>query len=75
MAPSTATDIGLERHHQRLELSLEKLRKALLHWQIFSAEYEAFREGLQALPTGASREDMVSCGVRFPAPPGLSADR
>lgn len=75
MAPSTAPDIGLERHRQRLELSLEKLRKALHHWQIFSAEYEGFREELQALPAGASREDMVSCIVGFPAPTGLSVDR
>lgn len=60
MAPPTAADIGLERHRQRLELSLEKLRKALQHWQIFSAEYEAFREALQALPARATREDMVS---------------
>lgn len=63
MAPPTAPDIGLERHRQRLELSLEKLRKALRHWQISSAEYEAFREELQALAPGASREDMVSCAA------------
>lgn len=75
MAPPTAPDIGLERHRLRLELSLEKLRKALRHWQIFSAEYEAFREELQALPAGASREDMVSHAAGLPALPGLPADR
>lgn len=60
MASPVTTDPTLERHRQRLEQSLEKLRKALRHWQIFSAEYEAFREELQALPADASREDMVS---------------
>jgi len=50
---------SLELHRQRLEASLEKLRKALRHWQISSAEYEALREELQTLPGNATREDMV----------------
>ena len=50
---------SLERHRQRLEQSIDKLKKALRHWQISSAEYEALREELQTLPPDASREDMV----------------
>jgi unconventional prefoldin RPB5 interactor 1 len=57
---SASIEQSLERHRQRLEESLEKLKKALRHWQISSAEYEALREELQALPEDASREDMVS---------------
>lgn len=53
-------DPTIERHRQRLDESLAKLRKALRHWQVLSAEYEGFREELQALPDGASREEMVS---------------
>lgn len=64
--PPAAADPTIERHRQRLEESLAKLRKALRHWQVLSAEYEAFREELQGLPDGASREEMVSSA---PSPP------
>ncbi|KAL7275837.1 hypothetical protein RUND412_001218 [Rhizina undulata] len=50
---------SLEKQRLRLEDSLTKLRKALKHWQISSAEYEGFREELQALPVDASRDAMV----------------
>ncbi|RPA97371.1 hypothetical protein L873DRAFT_1691182 [Choiromyces venosus 120613-1] len=56
---------SLELHRQRLEASLEKLRKALRHWQISSAEYEALREELQTLPSDAMREDMLKVGSGF----------
>ncbi|PWW73055.1 hypothetical protein C7212DRAFT_285436 [Tuber magnatum] len=56
---------SLELHRQRLEASLEKLRKALRHWQISSAEYEALREELQMLPGDATREDMLKVGSGF----------
>jgi unconventional prefoldin RPB5 interactor 1 len=50
----------LEQHRQRLEESLAKLNKALDNWRVYSYEYEAFREELQALPERATREQMVS---------------
>ncbi|KAI5851321.1 Prefoldin subunit-domain-containing protein [Morchella snyderi] len=58
-------DPAIERHRQRLDESLAKLRRALRHWQVLSAEYEAFREELQGLPDGASREDMLAVGLDF----------
>ncbi|KAH8153616.1 uncharacterized protein LAJ45_02429 [Morchella importuna] len=63
--PPAAADPTIERHRQRLEESLAKLRKALRHWQVLSAEYEAFREELQGLPDGASREEMLAVGLDF----------
>ncbi|PUU79873.1 Prefoldin subunit-domain-containing protein [Tuber borchii] len=54
---------SLELHRQRLEASLEKLRKALRHWQVSSAEYEALREELQTLPGNSTREDMMKLKV------------
>ncbi|KAG0125061.1 Prefoldin subunit-domain-containing protein [Tuber indicum] len=56
---------SLELHRQRLEASLEKLKKAIRHWQISSAEYEALREELQVLPSDATREDMLKVGSGF----------
>lgn len=52
-------ELGLEQQRIRLEESVSKLRKSLETWRTWSAEYEAFREELQALPEDASRDDMV----------------
>ena len=49
----------LDRHRVRLEASLNKLRKALNQWQVYSAEYEGFKEELQPLHAWASRKGMV----------------
>lgn len=61
MSKSTINNIEntLERHRVRLEASLEKLRKALVRWQTYSAEYEGLKEELLELPQDASKECMV----------------
>ncbi|KAA8894868.1 Prefoldin subunit-domain-containing protein [Sphaerosporella brunnea] len=53
---------ALEQHRRRLEESLANLNKALDNWRVYSFEYEAFREELQALPEGATREQMLEVG-------------
>jgi len=58
--PARTLPTAIEAHRLRLEESLAKLRKALDNWRIYSFEYEALREELQALPVGASHEAMVS---------------
>lgn len=49
---SGTTDIvsGLERHRLQLEENIEKLQKALQHWQTWDAEYEALKEEVDAVP-------------------------
>ncbi|TGZ84924.1 hypothetical protein EX30DRAFT_376570 [Ascodesmis nigricans] len=54
---------ALDQQRLRLEESISKLRKALTTWQNWSAEYEAFREELQALPEYVSRDDMLAAGL------------
>ena len=40
--------LDLERHRQRLEDNVEKLRKSLQHWQTWEADYEGLREEILA---------------------------
>jgi unconventional prefoldin RPB5 interactor 1 len=49
----------LEAHRIRLEETLGKLRVALDNWRVYSFEYEAFREELQALGENATQNEMV----------------
>jgi unconventional prefoldin RPB5 interactor 1 len=58
--PTRTLPTAIEAHRFRLEESFAKLCKALDSGRIYSFEYEAFREELQALPAGASPEAMVS---------------
>ncbi|KAI5838111.1 Prefoldin subunit-domain-containing protein [Morchella snyderi] len=43
---------------------LERLRKSLRHWQIYSNEYEALRRELSSLPLAATREDMLELALK-----------
>ncbi|KAF8242862.1 hypothetical protein K440DRAFT_590357 [Wilcoxina mikolae CBS 423.85] len=63
--PTRTLSTAIEAHRLRLEESLAKLRKALDNWRIYSFEYEAFREELQALPAGASHEAMLNAGLEL----------
>ncbi len=40
--------LDLEHHRQLLEENTEKLRKSLLHWQLWAAEYEGLKEEIIA---------------------------
>ncbi|KAI5808678.1 Prefoldin subunit-domain-containing protein [Peziza echinospora] len=55
----------LEQQRSRLEALGEKLQKALRLWQTYSAEYEGYKEELEELASGASREDMIEAGYNF----------
>ncbi|KAL6701789.1 Prefoldin subunit domain-containing protein [Trichoderma pleuroticola] len=41
--------LDLEKHRLRLEDNVDKLRKALQHWQTWDAEYEALKEEVEAV--------------------------
>lgn len=51
--------LDLERHRQLLEENIEKLRKALQHWQTWEAEYEGLKEDILAVEP-ADREQLVA---------------
>ncbi|KAF3918239.1 hypothetical protein ABW21_db0200380 [Orbilia brochopaga] len=54
-----------ERQRLQLEESVAKLRKALKHWQVHSAEYEGLKEELLALPKQAGRDEMLAIADDF----------
>ncbi|KAK6347252.1 hypothetical protein TWF696_007324 [Orbilia brochopaga] len=54
-----------ERQRLQLEESVAKVRKALRHWQIHSAEYEGLKEELLALPNKAGRNEMLAIADDF----------
>ncbi|KAF3909321.1 hypothetical protein ABW20_dc0109771 [Dactylellina cionopaga] len=54
-----------EKQRQQLEQSVAKLRIALKHWQVQSAEYEGLKEELLALPKTATRNDMLAIADDF----------
>ncbi|KAL2061350.1 hypothetical protein VTL71DRAFT_7623 [Oculimacula yallundae] len=54
--------LDLERHRQLLEENIEKLRKSLLHWQIWEAEYEGLKEEILAAKTTPTREELLAIG-------------
>ncbi|KAI5800790.1 Prefoldin subunit-domain-containing protein [Pyronema domesticum] len=55
----------LEAHRIRLEETLGKLRVALDNWRVYSFEYEAFREELQALGENATQNEMLTVGLEI----------
>lgn len=59
------TLVNLERHRQRLEESVAKLRKSLEHWQTWEFEYEGFREELLRFKGEPTPQEMVDIGVDF----------
>ncbi|KAK6527154.1 hypothetical protein TWF281_010347 [Arthrobotrys megalospora] len=54
-----------EKQRQQLEASVTKLRKALKHWQIHSAEYEGLKEELLLLPKTAGRDKILAIADDF----------
>ncbi|KAK6508560.1 hypothetical protein TWF506_010645 [Arthrobotrys conoides] len=54
-----------EKQRQQLEASVTKLRKALKHWQIQSAEYEGLKEELLSLPKTAGRDKILAIADDF----------
>lgn len=52
--------VGLERTRLRLEQEVPKLQKSLLHWQTWEAEYEGFKEEIQALGDNHTNAELVS---------------
>jgi len=57
--------LDLERHRQLLEENIEKLRKSLLHWQIWEAEYEGLKEEIASIGPEPSHEQLLSIGREF----------
>jgi unconventional prefoldin RPB5 interactor 1 len=57
--------LDLERHRQLLEANIEKLRKALYHWQVWEAEYEGLKEEICAHKPFPSQEQLVSIGKAY----------
>ncbi|KAK6349245.1 hypothetical protein TWF730_009996 [Orbilia blumenaviensis] len=54
-----------EKQRLQLETSIVKLRKALKHWQIHSAEYEGLKEELLSLPKTAGRDTILTIADDF----------
>lgn len=54
--------LDLERHRQLLEENIEKLRKSMLHWQIWEAEYEGLKEEILAAKSTPTREELLAIG-------------
>ncbi|KAH6720780.1 Prefoldin subunit-domain-containing protein [Leptodontidium sp. MPI-SDFR-AT-0119] len=54
--------LDLERHRQLLEENIEKLRKSLLHWQIWEAEYEGLKEEILAARSTPTRAELLAIG-------------
>ena len=50
----------LEGLRTRLEENVASMRKLLLHWQNWEAEYEGFREALSGIEEGTAEEGLVS---------------
>jgi unconventional prefoldin RPB5 interactor 1 len=57
--------LDLEKHRQLLEENIEKLRKSLLHWQIWEVEYEALKEEIESLGPQPSHERLLAIGREF----------
>ncbi|KAH0530438.1 hypothetical protein TsFJ059_005055 [Trichoderma semiorbis] len=50
--------LDLEKHRLRLEDNVNKLRKALQHWQTWDAEYEALKEEVEAVTAADEAEEL-----------------
>lgn len=51
--------VGLERTRLRLDQDVHKLQVSLLHWQTWEAEYEGFKEEIQALGDDHIKAELV----------------
>lgn len=52
--------LDLERHRQRLEENIVKLRKSMVHWQIWEAEYEGLKEEILDAKSTPTREMLLA---------------
>ncbi|KAK2623727.1 hypothetical protein QTJ16_006908 [Diplocarpon rosae] len=57
--------LDLERHRQLLEENIEKLRKSMLHWQIWEAEYEGLKEEILAAKPSPTREGLLALSREY----------
>jgi unconventional prefoldin RPB5 interactor 1 len=57
--------LDLEKHRQLLEENIEKLRKSLLHWQIWEAEYDGLKEEIISVGPEPSHERLLAIGREF----------
>ncbi|KAI1081889.1 Prefoldin subunit-domain-containing protein [Whalleya microplaca] len=65
MAAVKDSFLDLERHRQQLEDNVQKLSKALDHWQQSKEEYDALRTELKSLSPSASRHDLTRAREEF----------
>ncbi|KAL8924632.1 MAG: hypothetical protein Q9208_003947 [Pyrenodesmia sp. 3 TL-2023] len=56
-----------DRHHQRTEENIEKLRKSIRIWQTWEAEYEGLREELHSVGSDAAGSALEDVGKQFHA--------
>ncbi|ERF72379.1 hypothetical protein EPUS_07541 [Endocarpon pusillum Z07020] len=57
----------IERQRKELEVNINKLRKALQHWQTCEIEYEGLREEIASLPDGSNTNDVLAIARDFGA--------
>lgn len=57
----------IERQRNELEVNINKLRKALQHWQTCEIEYEGLREEIASLPDGSNTSDVLAIARDFGA--------
>ncbi|KAK2594804.1 hypothetical protein QQS21_007492 [Conoideocrella luteorostrata] len=57
--------VSLDKHPLQLEENVEKLKKALQHWQTWDAEYEALKEEVDAAPEPCTAEHLRKIHVEF----------
>lgn len=53
----------IEKYRLQLEASVDKLRKALQHWQTWEAEYEGLKEEIQSLPENATPSELAKAAL------------
>ncbi|KAH6609245.1 hypothetical protein Trco_002591 [Trichoderma cornu-damae] len=58
MSDARDSFLDLEKHRLRLEDNVNKLRKALQHWQTWDAEYETLKEEVEAVTAADLAEEL-----------------
>ena len=62
MASVSDSFVDVERYRLQLEETIGKLRKSLLQWQTWEAEYEGLKEEINHLGDKHSDQELVSIG-------------
>ncbi|KAL6794926.1 Prefoldin subunit domain-containing protein [Trichoderma sp. SZMC 28013] len=65
MSDARDSFLDLEKHRLRLEDNVDKLRKALQHWQTWDAEYEALKEEVEAVTAADQAEELRRIHTEF----------